>query len=131
MKTKIWKCTKITGAFWLLVFFGPILVKLLHAANNYLAGGGIFQELLDYAIAFFSQALACAAACEAAKALSESDHKICVLVNEIIASVVLICLALFAFFTFGKIIDGASLAASAVVTIIYSVLTIKSLRQKK
>ena len=131
MKTKIWKCTKITGAFWLLVFFGPILVKLLHAANNYLAGGGIFQELLDYAIAFFSQALACVAACEAAKALAKDDHKICVLVNQIIAFFVLIALAIFTIFTIGKIIDGASLAASAVVPIVYSVLTIKSLRQKK
>ena len=128
-KSSVLKCIGIIAAYWALILFGPILVMVLNRTALWFSGGGFYEGSVGYNIlVFLSQPIACSLAHSAAHSISDDKHNICILVNEVVA----VCL--FAFLIWGSFsllnetINAISYIVSAVVAIVYAVLTAKTLQ---
>lgn len=122
--SSILKCLAITGAFWVLMLFGPLLVMLFNKITTWFTGGGFYEGSFGYEIlVFFAQPLACYLAHSTAETISDSEHSICVLVNEIVSACILVILALVAFFLSSEITNGINHLVSSAIVIACSVQT--------
>ena len=125
---RVWRCLGVIGAYWGLILFGPALVMIVNNANARFSGAGFYEGSIGYKLlAFFSQPIACGLAHSAAKGISKDEHKVCVLVNEIIAACLMVLLAISVFFILGELWNALTYTVSVIVTIVNSVLTAKTL----
>ncbi len=121
-------CLGITAAYWVLILLGPGLVVLFNNITLWFSGGGFYEGSFGYKLlVFFSQPFACYLAYSAAESISEDEHSICVLVNEIVAICIFILLTFSAFFLLGEPLNAISYIVSAIATIISAVYTSKTL----
>ena len=128
-KSSVLKCIGLIAAYWALILFGPLLVMIWNRIAVWLSGGGFYEGSFGYKIlVFLSQPIACSLAHSAAKSISDDNHNICVLVNEIVAVCLLVFLTWSSFFLLNEIINAINYIVSAVVVIIYAVLTAKTLQ---
>ena len=127
-KHSVLKCIGIIAAYWALILFGPILVMILNRIALWFSGGGFYEGSFGYKVlVFLSQPIACSLAHSAAKSISDDNHNICVLVNEIIAICLFAFLIWSSLFILDEIANVLSYTVSAIVNIIYAVLTVKTL----
>ena len=83
----VWRLLGVILAFWGLMLFGPMLIRIFIYFARRIAGEGYSIGSISYKIiAFVSQPIACFIAHETAKDISRDKHDVCVLVNEIVAA---------------------------------------------
>lgn len=127
-KRSVLKCIGIIAAYWALILFGPLLVMIWNRIAVWFSGGGFYEGSFGYKIlVFLSQPIACSLAHSAAKSISDDNHNICVLVNEIVTVCLFVFLTWSSFFLLNEIINAISYIVSIVVTIICAVSTAKTL----
>lgn len=121
-------CLGIIATFWSLMILGPFLVMLWNWVTVWFSGFGYLEGSFGYKILIFvAQPISCGLAHYAAQSISNEDHGICVLVNEIIAACIFVLLILSAVFLQSDILTALNNLTSSVVIIVCSVYTAKSL----
>lgn len=130
-RNPVLRCFGIICAFWALILFGPALVMLINKFCVFFSGMGLYEDSFGYTLLkFFSQAIACSAACETAWQMSKNEHNVCVLINDVIAICVSVLSSLCSFFINGDFWMGVSSIVSAAVLIYYTVRASKEINTK-
>jgi hypothetical protein len=125
------RCLGIIGAFWALIVFGPALVMFMNKITVWFSGMGVLEGSFGHnLLSFFSQTMACVFACGTAEQISDNEHNVCVLVNEIVAICIVLLSALCSLFLLGDIWQGVSSILAAAILVFFSVRTAKSINTK-
>lgn len=92
---KFFSCFLVTVCFWLLAFFGPMLVMLWNNVGYAVTGGGYGKGSFLYSVLqFLSQPIAFAIAGSLAGSMFHGEHKLCAFVNCIVGACWCVFLAL-------------------------------------
>lgn len=84
---RFFRCSAVTFCYWLLMFIGPAIVLLWNNFSYYFTGAGYGSESLMYRVlTFFSQPISCFLAAELAGSIFDGKHRLCTLVNCVVAA---------------------------------------------